>query len=200
MVTVVVRIVLIALYGWAAISKTRHLAAFEDYLRPTMRRATFVLARATLVAEGLIVAAIAASFGVPVLTPGAGIASALFLVLVSAVYAGLLARSASAECQCFGQHAMKHDATVEWRPGLLAIRNWALIALSLSLVHELSAKTSYLGGISAAILVGIGLAGGYVRERRQLKLSPHPLTSEYAPDMKYLQAHSWWVNGQPRPF
>lgn len=200
MMTVLARLVLVALYSWAVISKVRHMATFEDYLRPTLGHSSGLLARATLVAEGLIIAAIVTSFGLPPLVTGAAIASALFLILVSAVYAGLLMQGASAGCQCFGRHPVKSDVRVEWRPALLALRNWALIALSLSLVLDVSARTAYLGGITAVALVAVGLVGGCVRERRRLRLTVHPLTSAYATEMKYLQAHSWWVNGRPRPF
>jgi hypothetical protein len=192
--------VLALAYATALVAKRRSRGAFEQYVASV----TPVLANLLVAITFGIEAALALGLAIGTLATGvsrvAGIASGCFLVVATAFHGVRIVRGGSPSCQCFGGMSpnaeTSHDA---WLPALFAMRNAALIAISMWVAQAPWMWAAGSASLVAAIIV-VSLLLSVRKERVAMRAAIHPRSGQFAPTLATLQAHSWWVNGHPREF
>lgn len=187
-------------FAASALAKLAEPKAFEDYLWPLARARSKPLARAAVTVEAALAVVLAIAAIEASARTWAAIASAGFLLVATCWHAVVLARTDLADCRCFGRLA-EPAARVDraWQPALLALRNAALLALSVAIGGGTPAL-ALAAVASVALAIAVGLALSARRYRATLASERHPDVDSYAPTMRVLAAHTWWLEGRPRPF
>jgi hypothetical protein len=194
-------VVLAVAYGFAAGTKRRQIHAFVSYLRPVAGRHAPAAARVVLLAEAVLVALCLAALAGGSVAVTAGAASAAFLVVATTVYASLIVRGESSQCQCFGiRHSglSEDQALSPAAAAFLGLRNTILLVASLW-VAGLPGLVSIESAAAIPLLIAAGLTASICIERRRLGHLDSPRVQRAAEQVGRLQAQSWWLDGEPRP-
>lgn len=192
--------VLAAAFAIAAVTKHRDSDQFRRYLAPIFGRGSRILAHITVCTEVIL----AVGCGLATITPEyrawIGWMSVMFVSAASIVHLGLIARTDAAECRCFGRLTGATDGIDRmWLPAIFTMRNAGLLAAGLVLTQVPS--PGILAGVMLLVLLAMAALILSTRRNRALLSAPiHPRVRDLAGTMATLQAHSWWVNGRPRPF
>jgi hypothetical protein len=192
--------VLALIYAFAGVGKLKHLSSFELYIAPVMSRSAGRAARAAISVEGGLALLLAVAAPLDGIRAWAGAVSAAFVVVATAIYGALLVAGEDGSCRCFGGPS-RDLVQEEWQPSLLTARNWALVVLSIIIVPGSTAEAAFLAGAVIAALVATALITGIVvLKRSNAGRERHLAALGHGRDVRVLQAHTWWLNGRPRPF
>ena len=194
-------VALLAVFGFAAASKARSRDEFAEYLGPPLvgRLAELTVA-AVLVAEGMafIICALAVALKAP-FTTLCGICTTAFVISVTAGYGGLLATGSAPACHCFSQRRdPKETPTDVVAPAIVALRNAAIVGLGLAVWGPPIPVTLSALGLPA-LLTAVALVASIRRERGQLGQLDNAKVRALTPQIGRLQAHTWWLDGFPKP-
>lgn len=197
---VLASLLLALVFTGSVAGKWRDRGRFEEYLKPLVGRRASTVRDLTMASELGLAAMLSLAVSEPTLLPFAGGASAVFLLVATAVQAALLVRRGAPTCRCFGRLSnVRGRLDGSWHPALFALRNAILMAVSIT-----AAEADVVIALpAAAAIVGVtafGLISSVRAERRLIAREIHPLTNVYGTGMRTLMAHLWWVNGRPRPF
>lgn len=188
------------IFAAAATAKWRDRRRLEAYLRPVVSRCTTALARGVVAGELMVAGLLGLAAAEPSLRPLAAEVSATFLVLATGVHAVRLSGRETPTCHCFGRLSAPSDRIdASWRPALFALRNGALVGLSADAGGWPVSAGASVASLILALIAG-ALIVSTIRERALLAREVHPTAELYGPRMRTLMAHTWWVNGHPRPF
>lgn len=191
---------LAATYVVALLGKTRDRGQFERYLSNLAGNRARSLAMLTLIVEAALAVGLAVAVAETGLRRPAGIASVGFLLVATGLHCAILARTRQVTCNCFGRATGAAERIeTAWVPALVGLRNAVLVAASAVLA---GASTQVIATVVGVIVLALalGLVTSIRAEHRVLKMDPHPSLADYGPTLRILQAHSWWLNGRPRPF
>jgi len=195
-----ISVALACLYAVSATAKRTELRALERYLLPVFAARAKLVSRAAVLAEVVLAAGLIVGAVVPSLRAIGGVASAAFIATATGCHALVLAHTEVARCQCFGR-VSQHTGRVDraWHPPLFALRNGILLAVSVIIAGG-STLFAAAAAAASALAVGAGLTVSIRRQRAILARDRHPALESYAPAMRILAAHTWWLEGRPRPF
>jgi len=184
----------------AAAVKWHDRQEFERYLRPLAARHAARLARIVVIVEAALAVALASALIIGTVRSIAASVALVFLLGATVAHGVRLAGREPPTCQCFGRLSDSTERVdPSWHPAFFGLRNGALAAISASVAGWSAAGTGAAAGV-IALIVAFALLISIARERALLAQEVHPLSEHYGRGMRTLLAHTWWVNGRPRPF